>query len=196
MLQRLKYTLLFPLLVCFSMLQAQESKDSSTTTYPTGYFRLPLNLPVALSGTFGELRSNHFHTGLDFKTRQTTGHPVHAAADGYISRLGESPWGYGKAVYINHPNGFTTVYGHLDRFMPAAAARMKEYQYNNETFTANIIFPPDELPVKKGDIIAWSGNSGSSGGPHSHFEIREHIGNTHTINLDTNWKLVNSTLLH
>src|SRR3546814_1288803 len=110
MLQRLKYTVLFPLLVCFSMLQAQESKDSSTTTYPTGYFRLPLNLPVPLSGTFGDLRSNNFHTGLDFKTRQTTGHPVHAAADGCISRLGQSPWGCGKDVSITHHNGFHTVY--------------------------------------------------------------------------------------
>src|SRR3546814_1133294 len=156
MLQRLKYTLLFPLLVCFAMLHARESKDLSTTRYPSGYFRLPLNLPVALSGTFGELRSNHLHTGLDFKSRQTTGHPLHAAADGYISRLGESPWGYGKAVYINHPNGFATVYGHLDRFMPVAAARMKEYQYNNETFTANIIFPPGELPDRKSTRLNYS----------------------------------------
>src|SRR3546814_11132631 len=104
MLQRLKYTLLFPLLVCFSMLQAQESKDSSTTTYPTGYFRLTLNLPVALSATFGALRSKHFHTGMDFKTRQTTGHQLNAAADGYIPGLAATPWGHQHTVSINTPN--------------------------------------------------------------------------------------------
>lgn len=142
------------------------------STYPTDYFRLPLDLPVALSGTFGELRSNHFHTGLDFRTRQTTGHPVRAAADGYISRLSESPYGYGKALYIDHPNGYTTVYAHLERFAPAAAAELKKSQYEHETFSANILLPPGKIPVKKGDIIAWSGNSGSSAGPHLHFEIR------------------------
>ncbi|QEC51009.1 peptidase M23-like protein [Anseongella ginsenosidimutans] len=174
MLLRLRWTLLLsPLLFSFLTASAQEPADSPDTLYPQDYFRLPLNLPVALSGTFGELRSNHFHTGLDFKTQQTTGHPVYAVADGYISRLAESAWGYGKAVYIDHPNGFTTVYGHLERFMPAAAAEMKRHQYEQETFSADLAFPPGKLPVKKGDIIAWSGNSGSSGGPHLHFEIRD-----------------------
>lgn len=148
------------------------ASEAQGDRYPRDYFRLPLDLPVALSGSFGELRSNHFHTGLDFRTQQTTGHPVHAAADGFISRLVEGPWGYGKAVYIEHPNGFTTVYGHLERFMPAAAAEMKRYQYEQETFSADIPLIADKIPVKKGDIIAWSGNSGSSGGPHLHFEIR------------------------
>lgn len=176
MLQRLRGLPLFiPLFFSCFILSAQEGQDtvSGAGPYPADYFRLPLDLPVSLSGTFGELRSNHFHTGLDFRTRQTTGHPVHAAADGYVSRLAVSPWGYGNALYIDHPNGFTTVYGHLERFMPTAAALMKQYQYEHETFTANVLVPAGRLPVKKGDIIAWSGNSGSSGGPHVHFEIRD-----------------------
>lgn len=159
---------LIPLAVLFGM----SLSPVSAQTYPRDYFRLPLDLPVALSGTFGELRSNHFHTGLDFRTQQTTGHPVRAAADGYISRLSESPYGYGKALYIDHPNGFTTVYAHLERFSPGPALELKNYQYEHETFSANIHLPPGKLPVKKGEIIAWSGNSGSSGGPHLHFEIR------------------------
>lgn len=150
----------------------RSSSAAADSAYPQDYFRLPLDLPVSLSGSFGELRSNHFHTGLDFRTRQTTGHPVHAAAGGYISRLVEGAWGFGKAVYVDHPNGYTTVYGHLESFMPEAAAAMKAYQYEHETFAADISFGPGELPVKKGQLIAWSGNSGSSGGPHLHFEIR------------------------
>ena len=141
--------------------------------YPTGYFIKPLEIPLVLSGTFGELRSNHFHAGLDIKTQQITGLNVLAAADGYVSRIKISHWGYGKALYITHPNGYTTVYGHLKKFSPKIEAYVKKQQYLKKSFVIQLYPKSGDLKLTKGEIIAFSGNSGSSGGPHLHFEIRD-----------------------
>lgn len=140
---------------------------------PVDYFANPLDINLILSGTFGELRSNHFHSGLDIKTQQKEGLPIYASADGYVSRINVQHFGYGKAIYLLHPNGYTTVYAHLQRYSPEIEKYVKEKQYSKETFEIEL-FPDDSLiPVKKGDLIAYSGNSGSSGGPHLHFEIRD-----------------------
>ena len=133
----------------------------------------PIDPPLSLSGNFGELRPNHFHSGLDFRTRGHTGLPVYAAADGYVARVAITPTGYGRAVYINHANGITTVYGHLENLMPKLDRYVKNIQYKREQFSVNLEIPRDSFPVKQGQIIAWSGNAGSSGGPHLHFEIRD-----------------------
>ncbi|PHK35199.1 peptidase M23, partial [Nostoc linckia z16] len=145
----------------------------SQTPYPQDYFRSPMDLPVHPSGTFGELRSNHFHAGLDFRTKQKTGFPVFAAADGYISRIKVSTYGYGTVLYIDHPNGYTTVYGHLLKYAPALDAYVRKRQYEKQTFEIELFPKLGEIPVKKGEMIALSGNSGGSGGPHLHFEYRD-----------------------
>lgn len=142
-------------------------------SYPKTDFRPPLDLPPIISGSFGELRGNHFHSGMDFKTNQREGYPVYAVADGYISRLRVQSVGFGNAVYITHPNGYSTVYGHLQRFNARISQTVKNYQYRIESFDVDFPLLSIEIPVKKGEIIAWSGNSGSSGGPHLHFEIRD-----------------------
>ncbi len=141
--------------------------------YPTDYFIKPLEIPLVLSGTFGELRSNHFHAGLDIKTQQVTGLKVLAAADGYVSRIRIAHWGYGKAIYITHPNGYTTVYGHLKKFSPKIEAYVKKQQYLKKSYQIQLYPKAGELKLKQGEMIAYSGNSGSSGGPHLHFEIRD-----------------------
>ncbi len=141
--------------------------------YPRNYFRSPLDIPLVLSGTFGELRGGHFHSGIDIKTQGRTGLNVYASAGGYISRISVSPWGYGNALYIKHPNGYTTVYAHLDRFNKTLDSLTKKIQYQRKSFKVNYYPKPGLLKVKKGEIIAYSGNSGSSGGPHLHFEIRD-----------------------
>ena len=135
--------------------------------------RNPLDIPVLLSGSFGELRTNHFHSGIDFKTMGVEGKAVRAVADGYISRIVVSPWGFGHAVYMIHPGGLKTVYGHLQRFNDKVAAYVKEKQYEQEDFTLDVNLSPEIFPVAKGDLIAFSGNTGSSGGPHLHFEVRD-----------------------
>jgi murein DD-endopeptidase MepM/ murein hydrolase activator NlpD len=136
-------------------------------------FRLPLDIPMQLSGNFGELRPNHFHAGFDFKTNQREGLNVYAVFDGYVSRIKISTYGYGKAIYITHPNGFTTVYGHLQRAVGTIEDKIKEAQYKEESYEVELFLKPGELVVKKGDIIALSGNTGGSEGPHLHFEFRE-----------------------
>jgi len=141
--------------------------------YPKDFFRSPLDIPLQLSGNFGELRSNHFHAGFDFRTQQREGLNVYASGDGHISRIKISPYGYGKAIYIDHPNGFTTVYGHLKMGSPAIEKYIRENQYKQESFEVELFPKPDELKVLKGDIIALSGNTGGSEGPHLHFEIRD-----------------------
>lgn len=137
--------------------------------------QLPIDIPIFLSGSFGELRSNHFHSGIDFKTQGVIGKTIRAVNDGYISRISVSPYGYGLALYINHPDNTTSVYGHLHRFNDSIAAYVKEQQYKEESFRVDLSLTPERFPVKKGDKIALSGNSGSSGGPHLHFEIRDAV---------------------
>lgn len=134
----------------------------------------PLDIPLVLSGNFGELRNNHFHSGLDFKTQGRTGFKVYCADDGYVSRVLVSPWGFGRAVYVVHPStGLTTVYGHLDSFSAKIDKVVRQEQYQLESFRVDMTFAPGEIPVKKGEVIARSGNAGSSGGPHLHMDVRE-----------------------
>ena len=137
------------------------------------YYTDPVKIPLLLSGSFAELRSNHFHSGIDIKTQGTTGLPVYAVADGYVSRIAVSPTGYGNALYINHPNGTTSVYGHLKAFSPEIAKYVKDQQYEQQSFRVDLSVPAYLFPVKQDQEIAKSGNSGSSGGPHLHFEIRD-----------------------
>ena len=141
--------------------------------YPDTLFHKPLDLPVALSGTFAELRANHFHSGIDFRTQGTTGHKVYACERGYVSRISVSPFGYGNALYITHPNGYTTVYGHLDAFNDAITAYTKQQQYRQERFAVNLYPDSTRFPVKRGEVIAFSGNTGGSGGPHLHLDVRD-----------------------
>lgn len=140
--------------------------------FPQDYFQSPLLIPLDLSGSFGELRSNHFHSGLDFKTKGVEGLPVYAAGDGYVSRIKISVFGYGKAIYITHPNGYTSVYGHLQKANGAIETYIKSKQYKEQSYEVEMYLFPTDLPVKKGDIIAFSGNTGGSGAPHLHFEFR------------------------
>ncbi|MGV3767302.1 MAG: M23 family metallopeptidase [Chitinophagaceae bacterium] len=143
------------------------------TAYPQNFFRNPLNIPISLSGNFGELRSNHYHMGLDLKTQARENLPVHAAADGYVARIKVEPGGFGRAIYLNHPNGLTTLYAHLNDFYPELERYVREQQYKQESWPVYLDIPPTLFPVKKGQFIAYSGNTGGSGGPHVHFEIRE-----------------------
>ncbi|HEX2607162.1 MAG TPA: peptidoglycan DD-metalloendopeptidase family protein [Flavisolibacter sp.] len=141
--------------------------------YPQGYFRSPLNIPLQLVANFGEIRTNHWHMGLDIRTQQRVNLPVFAAADGYIARVSVEPGGFGQAIYINHPNGYTTLYGHLNAFMPALAQYVKQQQYERQSWAINLYFTPQQFPVSKSDQIALSGSTGASEGPHVHFEIRD-----------------------
>jgi len=156
--------------VIYNFSFAQEIPQSG---YPQGYFRDPLDLPIHLAGNFGELRPGHFHMGLDIKTNGRIGFPVYAAADGYISRVKIESSGFGNAIYIDHPNGYTTVYVHLDHFTPELAAYVKAQQYKLERWEVLLDIPPGNFPVRKGQLIAYSGNTGGSMAPHLHFEIRD-----------------------
>ena len=141
--------------------------------YPQDFFRAPLDIPLVLSGTFAELRSNHFHSGLDIKTQQREGLKVYTAANGYVSRIKISHYGYGKALYITHPNGYTTVYGHLQKFSEKIENYVKEQQYKKETYEIELFPSAETLKIDANEVIAYSGNTGGSGGPHLHFEIRD-----------------------
>jgi hypothetical protein len=133
----------------------------------------PLKIPELLSANFGELRIDHFHSGLDIKTQGVTGKEVVASADGYIYRISVTASGFGNAIYIRHPTGYSTVYGHLDRFVPAIESYVKYQQYEKKSFQITLYPSRDEFPVRQGETIAFSGNSGGSAGPHLHFEIRK-----------------------
>jgi hypothetical protein len=140
---------------------------------PADFFKNPLNVDLVLSGSFGELRSNHFHGGMDIKTQHREGLAVVAAGDGFVSRINIQHFGYGKALYIQHPNGYTTVYGHLQKFSPEIEAYIKKQQYAKETYEIELFPKEEELKVTSGGLVAISGNTGGSGGPHLHFEIRD-----------------------
>ena len=161
-------------LLCSLFSRAQPLFPS--VAYPRDYFRDPLDIPITLAANFGELRPNHYHMGLDIRTQHRENLPVFAAADGYVARVEIEPAGFGQAIYIRHPNGYTTVYGHLNQFFPALAAYISEQQYKRESWQTDLELPATLFPVKKGDLIAYSGNTGGSQGPHLHFEIRRTAG--------------------
>ena len=140
---------------------------------PKDYFSDPLKVPLVLSGTFGELRSNHFHSGLDLKTQGKEGLDIHSSAAGYVSRIKISHYGYGKVLYIKHSNGYTTVYAHLQKFSPKIEAYVKAKQYAKESYTIELYPNNEELKVDKDEVVAISGNTGGSSGPHLHYEIRD-----------------------
>ncbi len=160
-----KHILLFCLMFCVTPLFSQN-------TYPQDYFRSPVDSRILLSGTFGELRSGHFHSGIDIKTGGVSGKAIYAVADGWVSRIKVSAFGFGKTLYVTHPNGFVSVYAHLESFSSRIASHVKSMHYELESFELDIFPEKDLLPVKKGDVIALSGNSGGSNGPHLHFEMR------------------------
>ena len=168
--QIFKYTTLFSGMMVLAVAAMAQSIPVSNPAPDA--FASPLHIPLVLAGNYGELRPDHFHAGLDIKTLGRTGLPVYAAADGFISRVAVSNSGYGHVIYIQHPNGYTTVYGHLERFMPALAAYVKQQQYRLQSWAVDLELQPDQFPVRQGQLIAWSGNTGAAVGPHLHFEIR------------------------
>ncbi len=147
----------------FSVVSAQEYK---------GVFALPLKIPLYSTGSFAELRGSHFHSGLDIRTNGKTGYNVYAPADGYVSRIKVQAYGGGKNLYITHPNGYTTVYMHLERYCGEIEKWVKKHQYSNQSYEFDFTFTTPVIHVKKGDTIAVSGESGSAAGPHLHFEVR------------------------
>ena len=150
-------------------------------TYPLNYFTNPLSIPIFLAGNFGECRANHFHSGIDIKTLGKENMPVHAAASGYVSRIKLDAVGFGHAIYITHPNGFTTLYAHLNDFAPALQKFVKQQQYAQKKWNIDVTLNPNQFPVRQGQFIAYSGNTGSSTAPHLHFEIRNTL-SEHPLN--------------
>lgn len=160
--------------------------------FPKDYFSSPLDIPMQLSGNFGELRPNHFHAGFDFKTQQKEGLKVYSVAEGYVSRIKISTFGNGKTIYITHPNGYTSVYAHLQKAVGTIQDFITQIHYKEQAFEIEVYLKPGELPIKKGEWIALSGNTGASEGPHLHFEIRdsktEYIINPMLFGFDSGFK--------
>jgi Peptidase family M23 len=140
---------------------------------PVNYFRSPVGIPLDLSANFGELRPNHWHMGLDVRTNAKENLPIYAAAEGYIAHIGIRPQSFGRFIIINHPNGLSTLYAHLNDFFPELEKYVTDMQYEKETWAIELDFTKEQFPVSKGAFIAYSGNTGGSQGPHLHFEIFE-----------------------
>ena len=167
---------LFTILCCVFVAGA-----SAQSVTKGSYFRSPIDFPISLSGNFGELRSNHFHSGIDIRTNGEEGKAVYAVGNGYVSRIKVSPYGYGNALYITHPNGMVSVYGHLKSYNKKIEEYLRKEQYKQESFDVDLFPAKDALPITQGDTVALSGNSGGSEGPHLHFEIRDER-TEHTLN--------------
>ena len=167
----IKYVLLF--FIFLNSVVVSSAQIFSVKKYPKGYFTWPVQAKKSLVANFGELRPNHYHMGLDCKTDKKENVPVYAAADGYIAKVKIEPYGFGRCIYINHPNGLTTLYAHLNDFNPALEKYITGQQYQLKSWKVFLEIPPNLFPVTKGDFIASSGNTGGSQGPHVHFEIRD-----------------------
>lgn len=176
---------------------AQEKKISE--------FEVPIKIPLLVGGSFGELRPNHFHAGVDFSANYKIGDPVYAPEDGVVNRIKVSSFGYGKALYVKHHNGYTTVYGHLSAYNNKIASYIRTNQYEKQAFEIELFPLANELVVKKGDVIGYIGNTGGSFGPHLHYEIRdtqsEHILNPITWSLedkitDTEQPIINGVYVY
>ena len=159
------------LLLCIAI--SSVAQPIPTPNYPKGYFQWPLNLQPALAANFGELRPNHYHMGLDCRTDHKVNQQVLAAAEGYIAKVKIEPSGFGRCIYINHPNGLTTVYAHLNEFNPALEKYVTDEQYRLKSWRVFLDIPANLFPVTKGQFIAFSGSTGASEGPHLHFELRD-----------------------
>lgn len=161
------------LFLCLISLSIQAQK--TTLNYPKGYFLFPINPNQQnyLAGGMGDLRADHFHAGIDIKTQGREGLPVYATGDGYISEVRVQTSGYGNVIFITHPNGFISVYGHLKTFAEPLASYVKKKRIESQTFEIKLLLKPNEFEVARGQIIGLSGNTGGSGGPHLHFEIRD-----------------------
>jgi hypothetical protein len=157
--ENMKSSILLSILFIASFVHAQQ-------------YQPPVDIPIQLSGTFAELRGTHFHAGIDIRTKGKEGLALRAIQDGYVSRIKIQQGGYGKALYINHPNGVTSVYAHLQRYSPDIIPHVRKKQYKLKSYNIEFYLEPDQIPVKKGSLIGYSGNTGSSFGPHLHFEIR------------------------
>jgi hypothetical protein len=162
-----------------NMAFAQRRKTVLNNQVPIGYFIFPIQpgQQASLSGGFGDLRTNHFHAGVDIRTGGVEGYQVYAAAEGYVSKIRIMRGGYGNVLYITHPNGYTTVYGHLKNFNARIEQFVRQKEYEQQIWDVDLSLSPNELPVRKGEIVAISGNTGASGGPHLHFEIRDEAEN-------------------
>ena len=167
----------FKFLFCF-LLIANILCAQNKPAYPK--YPDPVKIPIYLSATFGELRNNAFHAGVDIKTNGKTGYRVYAVADGYVSRIGVSPYGYGNVVYVTHNDGYMSVYAHLDGFNDKISKYVKNKQMASKSFAQNLFLEKGEIPVKVGDVLGYSGDTGGSGGPHLHYELRD--ANQHPVN--------------
>ncbi|HPG10238.1 MAG TPA: M23 family metallopeptidase [Chitinophagaceae bacterium] len=159
------------LLLIFLTFFSLDLQSQTTKEYPRNFFRNPLAIPMQLSANFGELRSNHWHMGLDIRTNAKENYRVYAAADGYVAHIGVRPNSFGSFIIINHANGLSTLYGHLNEFFPELEKYVIDQQYKKESWAIELDFTKEQFPVKKGEFIAFSGNTGGSLGPHLHFEI-------------------------
>ena len=168
-----KILLTVSVLISINLLHTIKGQLLQPRVYPKGYFQWPVGAKVGLVANFGELRPNHFHMGLDCRTEQVENKPVYAAAAGYIAKVKIEPWGFGRALYVNHPNGLTTLYAHLNDFYPALESYIKKQQYQLQKWNVFLDIPAAMFPVSKGAVIAYSGNTGGSQGPHVHFEVRD-----------------------
>lgn len=157
--------LLLTILIFFSL-----PTFSQSPKYPQNYFRWPVNLTPQIQANMGELQNNHWHMGLDVRTNAKENYQVYAAASGYIAAIGVRPGSFGRFIVINHSNGFSTLYAHLNDFFPKLEEEVRSQQSKNESWAIELKFSPTQFPVAKGDFIAYSGNTGGSQGPHVHFE--------------------------
>jgi murein DD-endopeptidase MepM/ murein hydrolase activator NlpD len=156
---------------------AQRKQSAKNQDFPKGYFMFPIQpgQQASLSGGFGDLRTNHFHAGLDIRTGGVEGYQIYA--EGYVSRIRVMRGGYGNVLYITHPNGYTTVYGHLKNYSSRIEQYLRQQEYKRQSWDIELTPAPNEIQVRKGEVVAISGNTGASGGPHLHFEIRDEAEN-------------------